>query len=213
MPTLQADVQGLFRYQNPPIFTLVRFVLKRKSFKLIAVASWAGYWLLYAYSGGILLYSAIDITPILSNYQIPNPHLINNFQSLLDAYYSGLIWYPSGHFQVSFLYGPTLFSALLSTLFSLNVVVTLAAVRFVGLTKNVGLTGSLGVIAVLFSGGCCTVPLGIAILGTLAPTLGVVTFLVDYPFLTNLFFAFLLILSLIYMGRKLQRCRLQLEKV
>jgi hypothetical protein len=180
----------------------LRTILGSRKFKVLAVASWLGYWLLYAFSGGMFFYYSTDITPLLKTSQEPNPYFLNYYSSSFGFYNSGMIWYPNGHLQVNLLYGPTFFSIILSTLFSLNIVLTLFSIGFTHVRRAAGPVGVLALIPALFSGGCCSIPLGLALIGIFAPTVGLTTLVYDYPFWINLAFAILLIVSLVYVGRR-----------
>ncbi|MDG6981651.1 MAG: hypothetical protein JRN51_11150, partial [Nitrososphaerota archaeon] len=117
-----------------------------------------------------------------------------------------MVWYPDGHLQLNLVYGPTLFSIILSTLFSLNIVLTVFGVRFARARRGPRAFGVLALIPALFSGGCCTVPLGLSFIGLFAPTLDLTTLVYHYPVAINLGFVIVMILSLEYVGRSLGRC-------
>ncbi len=168
-------------------------------FKAFAVAGWLGYWLLYAFSGGMFFYYSSDITPLLQTSQVPNPYFLN-----FGFYNSGMVWYPNGHLQVNLLYGPFIFSLILSTLFSLNLVLTLFSMRFAHFSRRAGPAGFLALIPALFSGGCCSVPLGLSLIGIFAPTVGLTTLVYQYPYVINLAFVSVMLFSLVYVARRLR---------
>jgi hypothetical protein len=185
--------------------SLLGMILHSRKFKAVALVSGLGYWLLYAFSGGMIFYYQTDITPLLVASPAPNPYFLNDFSSFFGFYNSGMIWYPNGYLQVNLLYGPLIFSAILSTLFSLNTALTLFSLRFAHFQRRVGPAGFLALVPALFSGGCCSVPFGLALVGLFAPTVGLTTLVYDYPYLINLAFLILMVASLIFVGRRLAR--------
>jgi len=65
--------------------------------------------------------------------------------------------------------------------------------------------GILAIIPAIFSGGCCSIPIGAVLFGALIPS-GVLYNLVwGYPFITNLIVALLMVVSIVYTKRKLLR--------
>jgi hypothetical protein len=169
------------------------------------VGSWLGYWLLYTVSGGMFFYYSLDITALLQKYQVPNPSFFNSFSSLSGFYNSAMVWYPNGHLQVNLIYGPFIFSLVLATLFSLNIVLTVFSLRFSHFTRGAGPVGLLALVPALFSGGCCSVPIGLTLVGVFAPTAGLFMLVYDYPYLINLAFMILMAVSLVYIGRRVVR--------
>lgn len=183
--------------RSSSVFYLLRVMHSPGKLKLLAVTGWLGYWLLYAFSGGIFFYYPnFDLTPYIKG--LPNPEFVSN-----GPYSSGFLWWPNGHLQVNLLYGPFIFSLVLSTLFSLNLVLTLFSIRFAHFSRGMGPVGILALIPALFSGGCCSVPLGLSFVGTFAPTVGLTTLVYNYPYLTNVTFLILMLFSLVYTGRRL----------
>jgi hypothetical protein len=180
-------------------------ILGSRKFKILAVASWLGYWLLYAISGGMFFYYSFDLAPLLKTSAVPNPYFFNIFVNFISFYDSGMIWFPTAHLQVNLLYGPTFFSIILSTLFSLNIVLTVFSIRFTRFSRRTGPAGLLALIPAFFSGGCCSVPFGLALIGLFAPTVGLTTLVYDYPYLINLAFFFLMFFSLVYVSRRVVR--------
>jgi hypothetical protein len=189
------------------VSSLLRTILHSRRFKVLAVGSWLGYWLLYAFSGGTFFYYSFDLTSLLRTSSVPNPYYINDFSSFFGFYNSGMVWYPNGHLQVNLLYGPFIFSLVLATLFSLNIVLTVFSIPFAHFTRGPGPMGLLALVPALFSGGCCSVPLGLSLIGIFAPTVGLTTLVYDYPYLINLAFVILMFLSLVYVGRRLAKMR------
>ncbi len=186
-------------------------ILGTRGFKAIALGSWLGYWFLYAFSGGMIFYYSTDLASFLSTFRtLSNPYFLKDFSSFFGFYNSGVIWYPNGHLQVNLLYGPLLFSLVLSTLFSLTIVLTVFGIRFNQIRRGAGPLGAVSLVPALFSGGCCSVPLGLAFLGILipgifTPTLGITTLVYGHPYVINLAFGIVMLLSLIYTGRRLVR--------
>ncbi len=189
--------------RSSSVFSLLGVILGSRKFKAFAVAGWLGYWLLYAFSGGMFFYYSSDLTPLLKTSPVPNPYFIKDFSSFVGLYNSGMIWYPNGHLQVNLLYGPFIFSLILSTLFSLNAVMMVFSIRFTHLSSGAGPVGVLALIPALFSGGCCSIPFGLALVGIFVPTAGLTTLVYNYPYLTNITFAILMFLSLVPVGRRL----------
>ncbi|MDG6953785.1 MAG: hypothetical protein JRN33_02220 [Nitrososphaerota archaeon] len=184
---------------------LLRTILSSRKFKVLAAGSWLGYWLLYSVSGGMFFYSSFDVSPLLKTSLVPNPYFISDFSSFSGFYNSGMVWYPDGHLQINLVYGPLIFSLILATLFSMNIILTLFSVGFARFTKGTGTIGILALLPALFSGGCCSVPLGLALVGIFAPTAGLTALVYGYPYLINLAFVILMVLSLFYIGRRVAK--------
>ena len=169
--------------------------------KPIALASWVGYWLLYAYSNCMVTYYRFDVTQFLREYNLTNLIYVHDYRNFIDAYYSGIIWYVTPHLELTLLYGPVIFSVILSTLFSLNMAMLRISLGR-ALRRNV-LPGGLGIIPILFGGGCCSVPIGTALLGSLMP-LSISIFLADFPYLTNLFMSAIMLTSLLFLWQRIK---------
>ena len=184
---------------------LLRTILRARGYKALMAGSWLGYWLLYVVSGGMFFYYSFDIFPLLQKYKVPNPSFFNYFSGPIGLYNSGIIWYPNGHLQINLVYGPFVFSLVLATLFSLNLVLTVFSLRFSHFTRRTGPVGLLALVPALFSGGCCSVPIGLALVGVFAPAAGLFTLVYDYSYLINLAFAILMVLVLLYVGRRVAR--------
>ncbi len=185
--------------------SLLKLVLRQSKFKGIILVSFVAYWILYALSSGMFFYYKVDITPLLKTSPVPNPYFIVSFRSFTGLYNSGMIWFPNGHLQINLLYGPTIFSVLLAGLFGLNMLLLSYSFHLGGLSKGQGTSGLLGMVPALFSGGCCSVPFGLVLIGTMVPTAALSTFAYTYPVLTNIFFAVLMLLSIVYTSRKISR--------
>lgn len=67
------------------VSSLLRTILRSRKFKVLAVGSWLGYWLLCALSGGMLFYYSQDITSLLNPSQTPNPYFLNDFSSTFSS--------------------------------------------------------------------------------------------------------------------------------
>ena len=171
---------------------------------VLLAGSWLGYWLLYMISGGMFFYYSFDVTPLLQKYQVPNPSFFNYFGPL-GLYNSGIIWYPNGHLQVNLVYGPFVFSLVLATLFSLNMVLMVFSLRFSRFMRRTGPVGLVALVPALFSGGCCSVPIGLALVGVFALAAGLFTLVCDYSYLINLAFAILMVFVLLHVGRRVAR--------
>jgi len=164
------------------------------------------YWFLYAFSSGMIFYYQVDMTPLLVSSKIPNPYMITPFGSFRGFYLSGIIWYPSGHFQLNFLLGPTFFSLLLSGLFALNGMLLICSMRLRRMKKRTGFTGFLAIIPAVFSGGCCSIPLGLSLIGSLLPSAALFPLVYDYAFVTNALTATIVYFSLAYAAKRVSSC-------
>ncbi len=185
-----------------------RSVLRQSwKFRAAALVSLAGYWLLYAASSGMFFYYRVDIAPLLKNSPVPNPYFFVHSRSFVDLYNSGMVWIPNGHLQVNLLFGPTIFSIFLSALFAPSMLLLLYGLSARGLTKKHGIVGLLAMIPAVFSGGCCSIPFGVLLLGTFVPSAALSTFVYAYPVLTNTFIAVLMLVSLVYSSRKISHLR------
>jgi len=189
------------RSANLPIFKLIFPTWKMR---FLAAFAGIGYWLVYFLSGGWLFYSQIDFSKIMAEYHIPSVRFIPPSGGLFGLYNAGFAWNITGHLELNLIYGPLLFSVLLAVMFSISVnlmVVGLRASRF----KKAGSMGILAIIPAIFSGGCCSIPIGAVLFGALIPS-GVLYNLVwGYPFITNLIVALLMVVSIVYTKRKLLR--------
>lgn len=195
--------------RNQSLVSTLRTVL-RQSWKLraVALASLVGYWLLYAVSSGMIFYYAADLTPILQTSPVRNPYFYLNFREFIDFYNSGMIWFPNGHLQLNLLFGPTTFSIILSALFALNMVLSSYSLSSERLGKKHGMGGFLGMVPALFTGGCCSIPIGILLIGAIVPSTALTalsTFIFTYAFLTNVLVGSLMLISLTYNYRKVAR--------
>jgi hypothetical protein len=188
------------------LHSLLRSVLGIRRFRIVATASWFGYWFLYSISSGMFFYYPFDVTPLLQKYQVANPAFVNYFSGFFGFYDSGIIWYPDGHLQVNLIYGPFAFSLVLATLFSLNIAFALFSLTFVQIKRAAVSVGALALIPALFSGGCCSVPLGVALFGVLAPASGLFTLAYDYSYAVDFAVALLMLSSLVFLGKKVARC-------
>ncbi len=181
---------------------MLREILRLPKYKFVLLTSAAIYWLLYAISSGMLMYYALDLAQLLRTSQVPNPYYFVEWGSFLNLYYSGIVWFPTGHLQLNLLFGPTFFSILLSGLFSLNILLVVNNLRI----KRMGMSGLVGMIPALFSGGCCSVPLGISLFGSLLPSAALLSLSYNYVYLTNAPVAALMYISLAYTSKKAVCC-------
>ncbi len=182
--------------------------LKTTKFKVMLLLAGLGYWLLYALSSGMVFYYQADVSPLLATSQVPNPYLITSFGSFTGSYFSGIIWYPTGHLQLNLLIGPTFFSLLLSSLFGLNLLLAVYGLRFQGTNRPAGFSGLVAVIPAIFSGGCCSVPFGLALIGSLLPSAALFSMVYDYAFFTNATVAIVACVSLAYAAKRISFCAL-----
>ncbi len=189
----------------PLLLSLLGLALKQWKYRLTLSVAGVAYWIVYAFSDGMLSYYSFDLTPLLKASQVSNPFILES-RSLTDLYSSGMIWYPTNHLQVNLLYGPTFFSIALSSLFSLNVVLTVYRIRSRWPVAGLGLNGVAGIVPALFSGGCCTVPFGTVLFASFVPAAALSSFAYDYVILTNSLFGLLMLFTLLYGAKRLGRC-------
>jgi hypothetical protein len=188
-------------------------VLGQRWYRAAFLASSFTYWLLYSFSSGLFTYYSFDLAPLLKSASVPNPNFFVYTQSLTDFYDSGMVWYPTNHFQVNLLFGPTAFSLILSGLFGLNIALFAFGLRrdaFRRRNGSIGPTGSfsslLGLLPALFSGGCCSVPFGVLLLGSFLPSAGLSVFVYSYPWLTNAVAATAMLVSVLYISKRNTNC-------
>lgn len=191
---------------NQSLVSTLRSVLRQSwKFSAVALVSLVGYWLLYATSSGMVFYYEDDVTPLLEDSPVPNPYFYLNFHRFVDFYNSGMIWFPNGHLQLNLLFGPTVFSVALSTLFALNMVLLAYSLSVGRLGKRVGTGGFLGMLPALFSGGCCSIPFGVLFISTfITPSTALAGFAFTYAFLTNIVVATVMLAALLYISRKIR---------
>lgn len=177
----------------------VSTVMRSRRFSLIFAVTAFGYWLLTAFSEGIIQFysKAFNLAAVLGN--LPNPEPVTNY----GWYYLGVIWFPNDHFQVTLLAGPVFFSVLLSVLFGLSM--SLLTYLFVSRYRSagIGLTGFLGFIPSFFSSAapCCAAPLGTLLLSTVAPSAALVAFSFTYEPETKAVIALFMFLSIAYISK------------
>jgi|GEM_PF-5537952 hypothetical protein len=109
----------------------------------------------------MIKYFNFNVLSLLLSTGGTNPQIYNFLPYYMyypNIYYSGIVWYPESHLQLSFLIGPTVFSVLFSYLFGKNISLSLNNARGTG-------TGTVLSILQLFlaAGGCCIAPLWLAI--------------------------------------------------
>ncbi len=177
-------------------------------YRMFGVACASAYWLLYAYSGGILFYYPFDVIAYLRHIGVANPSFSFDFSSFNAFYNSGVVWYPTQHIGLVLFIGPTAFSIALSVLFGLNMVLFAYSLRSKFRIEKRGLLGMAGIIPALFTGGCCVAPIATLLLGSVIPT----TVLVEIEFgnsslLLNLLGLSLMIFFIIYNARRIGSCK------
>ncbi len=194
--------------QIKSVISLLSQILHESSgYKLAALVSASTYLLLYSYSSGMFFYYSFDVTPYLKEIGLPNPQILY-FRNLAGLYYSGVIWYPNSHLELVFSLGTTFFSVLLSTLFSMSILLLIYSLRFKGLSKkHQGFVGLFGLVPAIFSGGCCAVPVATMLLVSIIPSTVLFSFEFGDPFLMNLLIALLMLFSIFYTTRKIERTR------
>src|SRR5487761_295171 len=190
------------------VFSLLRQILGRsKKYKAAALLSAVGYWLLYGYSTGMYFYYSFDVTQYLKASGTTNPYFIGpvSLGDLQAVYNSGVVWIPTSHLQLNLLLGPTLFSILLSILFSMSILLMIYSFRFKGMNrKRQGVTGVVGVIPAIFSSGCCAVPVATLLLGSIVPSTVLTNIEFGDPLLLNLLIVILMLSSVYYTARKIK---------
>lgn len=200
--------------QRLTLRSTLRIILQSsKKNKFILLISLVSYWLLYAFSSGMIFYYPEDVSELLVRSGASSFYSYISLRSILDIYFSGVVWFPNGHIQLNILLGPLIFSIILSLLFSLQIVVSIFLFRNSPhrLRLGSGSTGLLGLVPALFSGGCCSVPIGVILLGGLSSSMGLLTLIYDYPYVTNSLFSILTFVALAYMLRSARRfCNTQL---
>lgn len=182
--------------------------------KLTFFASAVSYWFLYAFSAGVVFYYSYDLTPLLSQLSaagVPNPHyIVYATRGFMGFYYSGVVWFPTNHLQLNLLFGPTLFSILLSVLFGLNMALLGYSFSSRSKTRTLGLNGLVGIIPTLFTGGCCTLPFGTILLSYFFPLAAGPSILsgleFNYAPLMDSFLAGLMLFVLVRSANKLGCC-------
>lgn len=189
---------------------LRRILASSAKYKAVASLSGIAYWLIYGYSTGMYFYYSFDATQYLKASGMTNPYFIppSSFGDLTALYDSGVVWFPTSHLQFNFLFGQTFFSALLSILFSLSILLLLYSFRFKGLSKKgQGLAGIFGIVPALFSGGCCAVPVATLLLGSIVPSSVLFNFEFGDPLLMNLVIVILMLSSIMYTSKKIAKAR------
>jgi hypothetical protein len=204
----QEETKDSFSPRSQSLISLFREIFRQSlKYRLAATISALAYWLLYGYSSGMFFYYSFDVTASLKESGMTNPYFIST-TNLAGVYYDGVVWFPTSHLQFDFLLGPTFFSVLLSSLFSLSILLLVYSFRFKGLSKKrQGFMGLFGMMPAIFSGGCCAVPIGTVLLGPIVPLTALADFEFGNPFLMNLLIALLMLSSIIYVARKIIKTR------
>jgi len=182
--------------------------LKSSKYKVLALLVGGAYWVVYAISSGMIFYYQTDVTSLLASSPVPNPYFVTSFRSFTDFYLSGIVWYPTGHLQLNLLIGPTFFSFLMSSLFALSAVLLIYSIPLRTMQRGPRLGGLTAVIPAIFSGGCCSVPLGLSLVGTLLPSTALFSFVYDYAFAINALVALMVYVSLAYTAKGITLCAL-----
>jgi hypothetical protein len=185
---------------------LIKDIVSEKKYKILCLLSGLAYWIVFAFSSGIFFYYPFDVFSIVGSSLIPNPLFYFNFSDFKSFYYSGIIWYPNGHFEIVLAIGPFVFSLILSILFSLNIVTIVYGFKFFRMRRGSGLSGLLGLIPALFSSGCCSIPIGFSIMGSFISLAGIRPILYifyAYPEYVNGAFSLLMFVTLFYMLRRI----------
>jgi len=191
--------------ESATLLSIIRLAARQWKYKAVMVAAGAGYWVLYAISGGMFFYYSFDLGPILKADNIPNPYFLLYTRGIADFYDSGMIWYPTNHLQVNLLFGPVFFSIVLSVLFGLNMLLLAFGFRYRRSKSGRGLGGIMGVIPALFSQGCCSVPFATVLFSSFIPATLLYT-VYEFVIPMNIIFASLMLLALVYGARRLGSC-------
>jgi hypothetical protein len=176
------------------LFVINKILRQSLKFKILVVAFAMAYWLLYAYSDGILFYYQFDITSYLRQVGISNPSFNLDLSSFNGVYNSGIIWYPTPHIGLVLFMGPTFFSIALAVFFALNMFLLVYGLESKYRLEKRNLVGIAGIIPALFSGGCCVAPLATLLLGSLIPT----TILIGIEFGNTLLLNSIVLASMIF---------------
>lgn len=176
---------------------VINSILRGRRFKAVFAGSAISYWLLYAFSSGIIFYYSFPVTNL--------GHINNPYFASINPYWSGLVWFPTSNVQLNLFYGPTAFSIVLSTLFGLNISLLVFNIisRKIGKVQAINL---VGLIPALVSGGCCAFPLGAAFLVLFIPLSVLSIFIYDYVGVLNYIFALIMAGTIVYSARRLRSC-------
>lgn len=189
------------------VLSLIRQILSQSvKYKLVVLVGTVAYLVVYGYSSGAIFYTSFDVTPYLKQTGLSNPYFIS-FRNLSGLYYSGMVWFPTSHSQLSFLVGPTFSSIILSVLFGLSILLLIYSLRFRVFKRRQGFVGLIGMLPALFGGGCCAVPIATLLLGSIVPS--TILFKLEFgdPLLLDLLIAALMLFSILYTGKKILRTR------
>lgn len=187
------------RQKSSSLRRIVANLLHRsKRYRAIFVAGGFGYWLLFAFSTGIIFYYPMDVGPQYVGYL----SFISDLGSLDGLYSSGIVWIPNGHLEIVLLYSNVIFSIILSTLFALNILLAAYSFSVNGVSKRKSSLGVLGIIPTLFTSGCCAVPVATLLFGSIVPSAVLITVEFGNPFLLDLGIAILMLASLYYYAHK-----------
>ncbi|MDG6908393.1 MAG: hypothetical protein JRN20_21695, partial [Nitrososphaerota archaeon] len=191
------------------VFSILKQIFRQSTkFKIVALLTALGYWIVYGYSSGMFFYYSFDATQYLKQSGMTNPYFVppasmGNLNALYD---SGMVWFPTSHLQFDILIGSTFFSVLLSILFSLTILLLIYSFPIKGVSRRwQGFAGLFGVIPAIFTGGCCAVPIAALLLGSIVPSTVLTNIAFGDPLLLNLFIAILMFSSIYYTGRKIIR--------
>lgn len=110
-PTAKAGIEA---HESPKkgmsLVSLISLMLLSWRNRLVFVASSTGYWVLYAFSVGMMSYYSSDLAPFLGSDGFSSRYFVSYPQSFYCLYDSGIIWVPTNHLQLELLYGPSLYS-------------------------------------------------------------------------------------------------------
>lgn len=176
-------------------------MLRSRGNKVVTLTGGLAFWLLYAASSGIIRYYSWN----LAQYYQANPIFFTDFSSLKGAYDSEVIWFPGANFVVVLSLGVLFFSVLLSSLFSISVLMVSHGLWTRGPGRKPGFVGFLGLVPAVLTGGCCSLPFGILLSLYFAPAAFLFNLAYDHSFVTNATIASLMLVSVLYSARKAGR--------
>lgn len=190
--------------------SFIRAALRTRKGKVIFLASFAGYWLLYALSTGIIAYFGYNALSQLISAGGTNPEVANflaYWEYPANVYETGILWFVTPHVMLSLTLGPVFFSIILSLLFATNMLM-LSLIHSRNLSGRTGLAGLAGVIPAIFSGSCCYAPFGLTVIVlvlhlSLKQSVPLYALSYTYQILDNIAITLLIVFSLIYTYRKL----------
>jgi hypothetical protein len=182
-----------------------KFLMSSSRFyRLLGWTTAVSYWIIYAFSSGIVRYYQFNVIPYIKSSGFPNPFIFSNWVGIEGLYNSeGIIWFPNGHLELVLAIVPLFFSFLLSILFAFNAVTTAYSLKLRIRFRGLRATGFVGILPAIFSGGCCASTMGSLLLGSLSSFTPLFTLEYTYPFFLNMVVAIAMTTLYFYSARKL----------